>query len=379
MKKFFICFCLLISASWGWAAEPVKIAFMGPMTGEFAVVGKESRQVLALLASDLNNQGGLLGRKVELLLEDDGGKPETALPVGKTLIRKNVVAVIGSFSSSVTESLQGVFDEAKIIHVAYGSSAVSLTGKGLRYFFRTCPQDRDQAKAIIGLIRKKNVKKIALIHDNSLYGKELAEQVRDGLQDWMIDIVSYVSVRPGQLDYRSDLEKMKANGAEMIFFAGYYPEAARLLAGREQMKWNAPFLGSDAVNNPGLVKLAGKKAVEGFNFLSPPIPSDLDSPRSKQFLQHYREAYGENPVSIHALLAGNAFIALTDSIGRLQTTDPEKISAYLHVKYFNPAGLTGPLYFDFKGDVVNNLFEIYRVDNEGRFILQKVQHGPIVR
>lgn len=380
MKKIIICICLLLSASLGWAAEPIKIAFIGPMTGEFAVVGKESRQVLMLLASDLNDQGGLLGRKVELLFEDDWGKPESAMPVGKSIIRQNVVAVVGSFTSTVTESLQSVFDEAKIIHISYGSSAVSLTGKGLRYFFRTCPEDRDQAKAIVNLIRKNKVKKIALLHDNSLYGKELAEQVRDVLHDWMIDVVFYESLQPGRNDYRADLEKMKAKGTEMVFFAGYYPEAARLLSGREQMKWSAPFLGGDAVNNPGLVKLAGKKATEGFHFLSPPIPIDLNSSRAKQFLQRYRETYNETPVSIHALLAGDAFIAVTDSIRRLQTTDPDKISDYLHLKYFNPAGLTGPLYFDFKGDVVNNLYGIYRVDDDGRFILQRlVEHGLTAR
>lgn len=380
MKKILICLCLLLFASAGWAAEPIKIAFIGPMTGEFAVVGKESRQVLMLLASDLNSRGGLMGRMVELLFADDGGNPGTALPAGKSLVRQNPAAVIGSFTSTVTESLQGIFDEAKIVHISYGSTAVSLTGKGLRYFFRTCPQDDDQAKAIVNLVRKTKIKKVALLHDNSLYGKELAERVRDRLHDWMIDVVSFESVLPGKLDYRADLEKIKAREAKLVFFAGYYPEAARLLAGREQMKWEAPFLGGDAVNNPGLVKLAGKKAAEGFYFLSPPIPSDLNSPGVKQFLSRYREAYGEIPVSIHALLAGDAFIAVTDSISKLQTTDSEKISDYLHRQYFNPAGLTGPLYFDYKGDVVNNLYGIYRVDGEGRFVLQKLlQHGRIVQ
>ncbi|MEN6622477.1 MAG: branched-chain amino acid ABC transporter substrate-binding protein [Smithella sp.] len=380
MKKILICLCLLMSTSLGWAAEPIKIAFIGPMTGEFSIVGRESKQVLTLLASDLNDQGGLLGRKVDLLFEDDGGKSESALPVGKSIVRQNVVAVVGSFTSTVTESLQSIFDEAKIIHISYGSSAVSLTGKGLRYFFRTCPQDRDQAKAIVNLIRKNKGKKIALLHDNSLYGKELAEQVRDVLHDWMIDVVSYESLQPGRNDYRADLEKIKAKGADMVFFAGYYPEAAKLLSGREQMKWSVPFLGGDAVNNPGLVKLAGKKATEDFHFLSPPIPFDLNSPRAKLFLQRYREAYGETPVSIHALLAGEAFIAVTDSIRRQQTTDPDKISAYLHLKYFNPAGLTGPIYFDYKGDVVNNLYGIYSVDSEGRFILQRlVQQGLTIK
>ncbi|MDD5168973.1 MAG: branched-chain amino acid ABC transporter substrate-binding protein [Syntrophales bacterium] len=376
----FLFLCLLMFIQEGWAAETIKIGFMGPMSGDFAVVGKEGKQVLTLLAEEINNRGGLMDRRVELLFEDDGGNPEAAAPAGKRLLDQGVVAVVGSFKSTVTESLQMPFSEGKIIHITYGSTSASLTEKGLPFFFRTCPQDEEQAKAVVRVIRKMKIKKAALIHDNSLYGRELAERVRNHLQDWMIDIVSYDGLTPGQKNYRPVLEKVRATGPELVFFAGYYPEAARLLLAREQMDWKAPFMGGDAVNNPDLIKIAGKKAAYGFSFLSPPAPRDLHSPRAKQFLARYLEVFGEKPTSIYAILAGDAFLAVTDSIQKLSTADALRIADYLHRHYFNTAGLSGTLYFNYRGDMVNDLHGVYHVDDEGRFILGEfLQHGQMVK
>ena len=380
MKKWLLGFCLLTWAAAGWAEEPVRIAFIGPLTGEYALVGKEARQVLMLLAADVNAQGGVLGRQVEMLFEDDGGDPRTAALAGKKVVRQGAVAAIGSLRSGVTESLQGVFNDGKIVHVSFGSTAPSLTEKGYRYFFRTCPQDKEQAKAAVNLIRKAGIKKVALLHDNSLYGKELAERVGKLLFDWMIDVVYDGDLVPGRVDYLPVLEKIRSKGPELIFYAGYYPEAARLLQGRERMKWDVALMGGDGVNNPELVKLAGRKAAAGFYFLSPPNPSDLKSPRAKQFLDRYAGAYGERPASIHALFAGDAFLALVESVAKTQTIDPEKMADYLHRTYFNPMGLTGTLYFDYRGDIVSDLHGVYQIDGEGRFVLQTLlQHGRIVQ
>lgn len=378
MKKIFCVLCLLMSVQMGWAAEPLQIGFIGPMTGNFAQVGTEATRVLTLLAADINGQGGLAGRKVELLFEDDSGNPQTAIAAGKKLLRQSPVAVIGSQTSTVTESLQAIFNDRKVIQIAYGATAVSLTEKGYRYFFRTCPQNSEQAKAVVKIIQKMKVKKVALLHDDSLYGQDLANVMRSGLHNWMIEVVYDGSLKTGHPDYLPLVERAKAAGPELVFFAGYYPEAARLLLARDRLNWKIPFMSGDGVNDSDLVKAAGRKAAVGFYFISPPAPEDLRSPRAKSFLDRYMKAYGTRLTSIYALFAGDAFIAVTESIRRLQTTDPDRISDYLHRIYFNPAALTGTQYFDYKGDVMNDLHGLYQVDNEGRFILQNLlAHGQV--
>jgi branched-chain amino acid transport system substrate-binding protein len=378
MKKIFCVLCLLICTQVGWAAEPLQIGFIGPMTGNFSQVGMEATRVLTLLAEDINSQGGIAGQKVELLLEDDGGNPQTAIAVGEKILLQKPVAVIGSQTSTVTEALQDIFNDRKVIHISYGATAVSLTQKGYRYFFRTCPQNVVQAKAAVKIIRKMKVKKVALLHDDSLYGKDLADVMRSSLYTWMIDVVYDGSLNVGDPDYLPLVEKIKAAGPELVFFTGYYPEAARLLLARDRLNWNIPFMGGDGANNSDLVKIAGGKAAAGFSFISPPAPEDLRSPRVKPFLDRYMKAYGTRLTSIYALFAGDAFIAVTESIRRLHTTDPDRISDYLHRSYFNPAALTGKQYFDYKGDVMNDLHGLYKVDNAGRFILQNLMaHGHV--
>jgi branched-chain amino acid transport system substrate-binding protein len=378
MKKIFCVLCLLICTQMGWAAEPLQIGFIGPMTGNFSQVGMEATRVLKLLAEDINSQGGLSGRKVELLFEDDGGSPQTAIAAGKKLLLQRPVAVIGTQTSTVTEALQGIFNDRKVIQIAYGATAVSLTGKGYRYFFRTCPQNNEQAKAAIKIIQKMKVKKVALLHDDSLYGKDLADVMRSMLHNWMIEVVYDGSLKPGDPDYLPLVERAKAASPELVFFAGFYPEAAKLLLVRDRLNWKIPFMSGDGANDSDLVKIAGKKAAAGFSFISPPAPEDLRSPRVKSFLDRYMKAYGTRLTSIYALFAGDAFIAVTESIRRLQTTDPDRISDYLHRSYLNPAALTGKQYFDYKGDVMNDLHGLYQVDNEGRFILQNLlAHGKV--
>jgi branched-chain amino acid transport system substrate-binding protein len=378
MKKIFCILCLLMSVQMGWAAEPLHIGFIGPMTGDFAQVGMEATRVLTLLAADINGHGGLAGRKVELLIEDDSNNPQKAIAAGEKLLLQSPVAVIGSQTSTVTEALQGIFNDRKVIHISYGATAVPLTGKGYRYFFRTCPQNSEQAKAAVKIIRKMKVKKVALLHDDSLFGKDLADVMRSRLHNWMIEVVYDGSLKTGQSDYLPLLERIKAAGPELVFFTGYYPEAARLLLARDRLNWEIPFMSGDGANDSNLIQIAGKKAAAGFSFISPPAPEDLPSPRIKSFLDRYMTAYGTRLTSIYALFAGDAFIAVTESIRRLQTTDPDRISDYLHRRYMNPAALTGKHYFDYKGDVMSDLHGVYQVDNEGRFILQKLlTHGKV--
>jgi branched-chain amino acid transport system substrate-binding protein len=378
MKKIFCILCLLMSVQMGWAAEPLHIGFIGPMTGDFAQVGMEATRVLTLLAADINGHGGLVGRKVELLIEDDSNNPQKAIAAGEKLLLQSPVAVIGSQTSTVTEALQGIFNDRKVIHISYGATAVPLTGKGYRYFFRTCPQNSEQAKAAVKIIRKMKVKKVALLHDDSLFGKDLADVMRSRLHNWMIEVVYDGSLKTGQSDYLPLLERIKAAGPELVFFTGYYPEAARLLLARDRLNWEIPFMSGDGANDSNLIQIAGKKAAAGFSFISPPAPEDLPSPRIKSFLDRYMTAYGTRLTSIYALFAGDAFIAVTESIRRLQTTDPDRISDYLHRRYVNPAALTGKHYFDYKGDVMSDLHGVYQVDNEGRFILQKLlTHGKV--
>ena len=357
---------------WGCAKEtgPMKIGLMGPMTGPWASEGQEMKQVVDLLAEDLNAKGGVLGRKVEVVSEDDGGDPKTAALAAQKLVTQKVVAVIGTYGSSITEASQNIYNEAKIPQIANGSTAIRLTEKGLKYFFRTCPRDDEQAKVGAQYIQSMGYKKLAILHDNTTYAKGLADETKGLVEKAGVEIVFFDALTPGEKDYTAILTKMKAANPDAVFFTGYYPEGGLLLNQKKGMNWPVPFIGGDATNNPDLVKIAGAEAAEGFAFLSPPLPKDLPTPEAKAFLESFTKKYGKAPASIYSVLAGDGFRVLIAAIQATKTTEADKVSEYLHTQLKDFAGLTGKLSFNAKGDRVGEVYKVYKVNAPGEFILQ---------
>jgi len=364
-----VVFTLILGLNGAWA-KSIKIGLMCPLTGSWASEGQDMKKIVELLAEDINAQGGLLGADVEIVVEDDGGDPRTAALAAQRLATQDIVGVIGTYGSSVTEASQNIFDEFKIIQIANGSTAIRLTEKGLKYFFRTCPRDDEQGRVAVKNLEKMGFKRIAILHDNTTYSKGLADEAKSLLEEKGLKIVFYDALTPGERDYSAILTKLKAAKPEVVFFTGYYPEAGLLLRQKKEMNWNVPFIGGDATNNPDLVKIAGKDAAEGFYFLSPPVPQDLDSKEAKEFLAAYVKKYGSAPGSVWAVLSGDAFLAIAEAIKGTKSTDPDRLADYLHNELKDMPGLTGKISFNAKGDRVGDLYRLYRVDADGKFVLQ---------
>ena len=203
----------LLVASGALAADAVKIGLMGPMTGSWASEGQEMKQVVGLLADELNQQGGVLGRKVEIISEDDAGDPRQASLAANRLATQGIVAVIGTYGSSITEAAQNIYDEAGIVQVANGSTAIRLSEKGLANFFRTCPRDDEQGKVATATIGKLGYKKVAILHDNTSYAKGLAEEAQANLKGMNIPVVFFDALTPGE---RADVVKIEPPGGDFV-------------------------------------------------------------------------------------------------------------------------------------------------------------------
>jgi branched-chain amino acid transport system substrate-binding protein len=365
-----VVFALLLCVQPVMAADTIKIGLMAPLTGAWASEGQDMKQIVDLLAEELNAKGGLLGKKVEIISEDDGGDPKTAALAAQRLSNSGVVAVIGTYGSSVTEASQAIYDEAKIMQIANGSTAIRLSEKGLKNFLRTCPRDDEQgnvaAKTVVGM----GFKNIAILHDNTSYAKGLADEAKGLLEKQPVKIVFYDALTPGERDYNTILTKIKAAKPDVVLFTGYYPEAGLLLRQKMEMGWNVPFIGGDATNNPDLVKIAGAKAAEGYYFLSPPVPQDLDTKAAKDFMSAFKKKYNAEPGSVWAVLAGDGFNAVAAAIKGSGSTETAKMVAYLKTQLKDLPGLTGNISFDDKGDRVGDLYRVYRVDASGKFVLQ---------
>jgi len=361
-----LCLCTCVA----FAADPIKIGLLQPMTGSTASEGQEAKQVVELLAAEVNAKGGVLGRQIQVIAEDDAGDPRTAGLAAQRLVSQGVVAVIGTYGSSVTEPTQGIFNEAGIPQVATGSTAIRLTTKGLKLFFRTCPRDDEQAKVGAQSIAKLGFKKVAIVHDNSTYAKGLADETRAQLAKVPgVQVVFFDAITPGESDFSTILTKLKQAGPQMVMFTGYYREGGLLLRQKKEMGFNVPFMGGDATNNPDLVKIAGAPAAAGFYFLSSPLPKDLAE--AKPFLTKFQAKYKVQLNSIYAAFAGDGFNVFVAALNGTKGGNGAALANYLHNNLKDYPGLTGKISFDEKGDRVAGGYRLYKVDDKGNFVLQK--------
>ena len=220
-------------------------------------------------------------------------------------------------------------------------------------------------------IEKLGFKKVAILHDSSAYAKGLADETNTLLKKKGTEVVFFDALTPKESDYTAILTKLKGANPDVVLFTGYYPEAGLLLKQKKGMNWNVPFIGGDGTNNVDLVKIAGK-AAEGYYFLSPPQPQDLDTPEAKAFLADFQKKHNELPPSIWAVLAGDGFRVMVAGIAGAKSTDGAKIADYLHKDLKNFSGLSGPIAFDAKGDREGEVYRVYKVDADGKFVMQKL-------
>ncbi len=369
LKSVLLTSLLTVGLAFGASAETIKIGLMCPLTGGWASEGQGMEKIVTLLKDEVNKNGGINGKMIELIIEDDGGDPRTAALAAQKLITSEIIAVIGTYGSAVTEATQNIYDESEILQIGTGSTTIRLTEKGLEYFFRTSPRDDEQGMVASNFVQKLGYKNIAIVHDNSSYAKGLADQAKAELEKNDVNIVFFDALVPKEKDYSAILTKIKASNPELILFTGYYPEAGLLLRQKMEMGFDVPMMGGDAVNNPDLLKVAGNKAAEGFLFLSPAVASDLKTPEGKAFMQEYKNKYGEYPQSVWAVLAGDAFNVIVEA---LKNTDAnsEDMADYLKNTLKDYPGITGVFSFNEKGDRIGSIYQLYNV-KDGNFVVKE--------
>jgi len=351
-------------------AEDIKIGMFTNLTGDYSAEGQDGRRVAELFIELLNEKGGINGEKVELIVEDSGSLPRMGATAATRLAASGAKTVIGTFGSAVTEATQDIFDEADMVHVADGSTAVRLSEKGLQKFFRVAPRDDEQGRVGAAALTKLGFNKIAILHDNTSYAKGLADEI-DALvkADSNQEVVFFDALVPGENDYSVVLTRIKSADPQVIFFTGYYPEAGLLLRQRREMGWDIPIVGGDASTHIDLINISGKEAATGFRFISPPLPTDIDNEAAKEFLSSYYERHNTYPSTIWSFNAADALGVLVAAI-EAKGNDADAIADYLHNEMKDFDGFAGKISFDEKGDRVGDFYRLYEFNADGQPVLQ---------
>lgn len=379
--RIIICFFILSALGCGQKTEvktgdktgdTIKIGVEGPLTGEYALEGQGFKKAIELLSEQINAKGGILGRKIEVIIQDDRGDPQEASNAAAKLVDQKAIAVIGSYNSGASEPASKVYDEHNILQIIPSSTATRITTKGYKKLFRVCFLDDRQGSYIANFTASKLLaKKIAIIHDNSTYAKGLADWTKKYLEELKAEIVYFDAIDPKGQDFKPVLTKMKDKKPDAVIFTGYYGQAGLLVKQTRDLGIKVPFISGNAVNNPEYVKIAGLEAAKGSFIITEPLPQDLDNPGAKKLVVDFKTKYGHEPQSVWTMMAADAFNILIKAIEETKSTDPSVLADYLH-KLKDYQGVTGIIQgFDEKGDRLGSVHVAYVVDEAGKFMLYK--------
>lgn len=351
------------------AKEPIRIGLQAPITGQWAYEGEMARNCVQIVADEINAKGGVIGRPIEIVPGDDQCTPKQSALVAQRMLSDKVVAVIGTYGSSVTDPASAIYEEAGLLNIAYGATAERLTTQGRKYFFRTCFRDDRQGAFFAAFVNDTlKLKRVAILHDNTTFAKGLAEAARRPLeQAKKAEIVFYDAVTPGERDFTPVLSRMLTTKPEVLYYTGYFPEAGLIIRQMKELGSKALFVGGNAAINDEFISIAGLNVAKGALMTQEPMPTDLRYPEAKVFLDEYVRRHKTAPSSPWPVYAADALKVIAAAIEATKSTDSKVLIDYIRDKMEDLPGITGPMSFDEAGDREGAIYLAYEVTADGKY------------
>ena len=355
------------------AAKTIKVAVAGPFTGSVAAFGEMIKKGAQLRAKEINGNGGINGKELELVFEDDTGKDkEASLVATRIASNKKILAVVGHFNSSCSLAGKPIYKRNRIVELSPGSTNVNVC-KGSDYTFRNLYRDDFQgsfsAKYIKGVLT--DVKTVAVFFDNDDYGRGLRDSFKQSAEQIGLAIVADEAYDRDTTDYKAQLTKIKFANPDLIFIAGLYSQAGLILSQARESGITAQFFGADGVDSPKLLEIAGE-AANGIYITTPFIFGLEGNEEAQRVATAFEQEFGKAPDTWAALTydavgmiveaiekKGESRKSIRDHLGSL--TSPEK----------GYQGITGLTYFDENGDCLKPAYVKQVV--KGKFVAAEVQ------
>lgn len=342
------------------ASETIKLGVVGPHTGDLASYGIPTIKAAELVVKEVNAKGGVLGKQVELLVEDDVCQPQVATNTATKMVSEGVHFVLGHICSGATKAALGIYKDAGIPAISPSATNPDLTQSGdYPNFFRTIASDDAQARLEVDFaLDVLKVKKIAVLHDKGDYGKGLAEFAKAFLEaDPRAEVVLYEGITPGAVDYSAVVQKVRRSNAEAVIYGGYHPEASKLVTQMRKRRMDTIFISDDGVKDDTFIKVAGEFA-EGVYATG---PMDVSSnPMAIAANEAHQQAYGADPGAFF-LNAYAATIALLNAFEQAGSTDYAAVTNALRTH--DAETPLGAIRFDERGDAIGVGFSMYQVQN----------------
>jgi branched-chain amino acid transport system substrate-binding protein len=270
------------------AQGEIPIATIGPMTGQYASFGAQMKAGAEMAVADINAAGGVNGKKLKLIIEDDACDPKQAVAAAGKLVAQKVKLVAGHFCSGSSIPSSKVYAEEGIVQISPASTNPKLTDERAGpNVFRVCGRD-DQQGEVAGkyLADKYKGKKVAVLHDKSAYGKGLADATMGVMEKAGLKAAMYEAYTAGEKDYSALVSKMKAANIDLVYVGGYHTEAGLILRQMRDQGMKSVLMSGDALVTQEFWQITGK-AGEGTLMTFSPDPRK--SPAAKDVVKKFAD------------------------------------------------------------------------------------------
>jgi branched-chain amino acid transport system substrate-binding protein len=341
------------------AVEPVKIAAIFAKTGIAVSHNAPHIQIVELAVEEINNQGGLLGRPIELIILDNKSTPVGSTIAAKKAVQLQVPAVIGASWSSHSLQMAPVLQQAEIPMITGSSTNPKVTRLG-NYIFRTCFIDSFQAKSMAQFAYTDLGARTAIVLEiiNEEFSLTLAELFVRSFQQYGGNVILKESYENDTVDFSNILQKVKTLQPDVVYVPGYVRDSGLLIKQAVSMGIRKTFLGADGWAGSLIYKYGGN-ALEG-NYYSAHWHPKVNFPQSVHLQKLYKQKYGGEISNMNAPLTYDAVMLLADSIRRAKSLDAKKIrDALAGTKGFQ--GATGTITLDEQGDPLNKPMVIMKL------------------
>lgn len=305
-------------------ADAILVGHVASMTGDTATFGRSADQGMRLAIEEINAAGGVLGRPLELITEDDRSITEEARTAAQKLLQRDqVVALLGEVASSRSLAAAPEAQRAGVPMISPGSTNPKVTEVG-DYVFRACFIDPFQGAVMARFaVEDLRGRRLAILFDfKQDYSVGLAEFFRQKARELGAEIVADERYTSGDIDFRPQLTTIRAANPDAVFVPGYYTEVGLIARQAREKGLNVPLLGGDGWDSEKTVEIGGE-AVDGYYF-STHYAADSDNPRVQEFVRKFAAQNGSTPDAMAALGYDAAGI-LADALGRAGATDGAKL------------------------------------------------------
>ena len=344
----------------GAAHAQIKLGVAGPITGPNAAFGAQLKNGVEQAVEDINAAGGILGQRITVTIGDDVSDPKQGVSVANKFVADGIKLVVGHFNSGVTMPASEVYAENGLLMITPSATNPRITERGLWNTFRTCGRDDQQgAVAADFIVKNMKDKKVAVAHDKTTYGQGLADETRKAMNAAGVKEVLYEGVNTGEKDYSALVSKIKASGADLLYWGGLHTEAGLIVRQMRDQGLKTVLMSGDGITSDEYATIGGP-GVEGTLMTFPPDPRNR--PEAQAIVAKYR-AKNINPES-YTLYSYAAVEIMAEAAKRANSVDPKKMAEAMRGGAPFKT-VIGDIAFDKKGDITRPDYVMYTWKNQG--------------